>query len=120
MAERPQSGDSHSRLHRGKVQDPLPILSLRNLAAGERTAPEACACGSGPEGSTFAHSAGCSTEAPGCIGARGLRDGCAGLLPPPWSRQSSPTVPGLRLGREEDEDIVGWEEGSPIELGGGL
>src|SRR5467141_2135383 len=64
------------------------------------------------------HSAGCSTEAPGCIGARGLRDGCAGLLPPPWSRQSSPAVPGLRLGREEDEDIVGWEYGQPRETGG--
>ena len=82
---RPQSGDSHSRLHRRKLQDPSPILSLRNLAAGERTAPKACACDPGPEGNTFAHSGGCSTKAPGCIGARGLRDGCAGLLPPPWS-----------------------------------
>jgi hypothetical protein len=35
---RPQSGDSHSRLHRRKVEDPSPILSLRNLAAGESSA----------------------------------------------------------------------------------
>jgi len=57
--------------------------------------------------------------AAGCIGARGLRDGCAGLLPPLGSRQPPSIVPGLRLGREENEDVVGREYGQPREAGGG-
>ncbi len=68
-----------------------------------------CACSSGSEGITFAHFAGGQAKTSAWIGACGLRDGCAGLLPASRSRQSSSVVPGLWVGREEDQDIVGRE-----------
>src|SRR6266566_4331713 len=101
---RSQSRNRHARLHGREVQDTPAVLPLRNLAAGERATPKACARGPSPEGGTFAHPESCSRKTSGCIGACGLRDGCAGLLPPPRSRQPPSALPGLRLGGKEDED----------------
>src|ERR1700688_4337856 len=101
------------------MQNAPTILTLPSFAARAGAAQKARACNSGSEGVTFAHFAGDPAEASLCIGARGLRDGRAGLLPTLGSRQPSSAVPGLWLGGEEDKDILGRKFSGPRKVGRG-
>src|SRR5579863_642436 len=101
------------------MQDAPAILSLSSFAAGAGTAQKTRPYNSGSERVTFANFAGDPAEASRCIGARGLRDGRAGLLPTIGSRQPSPAVPGLRVGGEKDEDVLGWKYRGPRKAGAG-
>src|ERR1700682_2126692 len=101
------------------MQDAPTILSLPSFAAGAGAAQKARACHSGSEGVTFAHSEGDPPEASSCIGAGGLRNGCTRLLPTPGSRQPSSALPGLWVGGEEDQVVLGRKFSGPRKAGGG-
>src|SRR3984893_13867957 len=101
------------------MQDAPTILTLPSFTAGAGAAQKARVCNSGSEGVTFAHFAGDPAEASPCIGAGGLRDDRAGLLPTLGSGQPSSAVPGLLLGGEEDKDVLGRKFSGPRKVGRG-